>query len=149
MIIFAFSSFLSLFHCIMIIQLSLSLSSIAYLIITLIHYLFDNNVIQAVTVLRKLAKMRQESIQMFQDGGALDRANAEREELQVIERWLPQLANEEQTTTWVLEAIETVGSVDNVGKIMGALMKLHKNELDGTLTQRIVKEQVAKVKQQQ
>jgi uncharacterized protein YqeY len=133
----------------MIIQLSLSLSSIAYLIITLIHYLFDNNVIQAVTVLRKLAKMRQESIQMFQDGGALDRANAEREELQVIERWLPQLANEEQTTTWVLEAIETVGSVDNVGKIMGALMKLHKNELDGTLTQRIVKEQVAKVKQQQ
>ncbi len=93
--------------------------------------------------------MRQESIQMFQDGGALDRANAERNELHVIERWLPQLANEEQAIKWVLEAIETVGSVDNVGKIMGALMKQHKNELDGTLTQRIVKEQVAKMKQQQ
>jgi len=93
--------------------------------------------------------MRQESIQMFQDGGALDRAEAERAELQIIERWLPQLANEEQTTKWVVEAIETVGSVDNVGKIMGALMKQHKNELDGNLAQRIVKEQVAIVKKEQ
>lgn len=92
--------------------------------------------------------MRQESIQMFQDGGALDRAETERAELKVIERWLPQLANEEQTTKWVQEAIAKVGSVDNVGKIMGALMQQHKNELDGTLAQRIVKEEVAKAKQQ-
>ncbi len=92
--------------------------------------------------------MRQESIQMFQDGGAFDRAEAERAELKVIERWLPQLANEEQTTKWVQEAIAKVGSVDNVGKIMGALMQQHKNELDGTLAQRIVKEEVAKAKQQ-
>ena len=99
---------------------------------------------KAVTVLRKMAKMRQESIQMYQDGGALDRADAERAELAIIERWLPKLADEEQTTKWVVEAIDAVGSIDNVGKIMGVLMSKHKAELDGNLAQRVVKEQISK-----
>jgi hypothetical protein len=91
-----------------------------------------------------MAKMRQESIQMYQDGGALDRADAERAELAIIERWLPKLADEEQTTKWVVEAIDAVGSIDNVGKIMGVLMSKHKAELDGNLAQRVVKEQISK-----
>lgn len=90
-----------------------------------------------------MAKMRQESIDMFTEGGAQDRADAERAELAVIERWLPKLADEEQTRIWVQEAIALVGG-DNMGKVMGALMKEHKAELDGKLTQSIVKEELAK-----
>ena len=71
-----------------------------------------------------MAKMRQESIDMFTEGGAQDRADAERAELAVIERWLPKLADEEQTRIWVQEAIALVGG-DNMGKVMGALMKEH------------------------
>ena len=46
----------------------------------------------AVKTLRKLAKMRQESIDMYDQAGDVgkDRAAAERAELAVIERWLPQ-----------------------------------------------------------
>jgi uncharacterized protein len=97
---------------------------------------------QAQTVLRKLAKMRQEAIDMYASNGAIDRADAERAELAVIERWLPALADEAQTRIWVKQVIAEVGA-GNPGKIMGALMKSHKAELDGNLTQRIVKEEVA------
>ena len=99
---------------------------------------------QAVNCLRKMAKMRQESIEMFKDGGAEDRAAAEQAELDVIGRWLPQLADEELTRKWVVEAIEATGVNDmsKMGMVMGALMKNHKAELDGKLAQRIVKEEL-------
>lgn len=49
----------------------------------------------AVKVLRKLAKMRQESIDMYKQAGdaGADRADAEQAELDVINRWLPQYVN--------------------------------------------------------
>ena len=97
---------------------------------------------QAQTVLRKMAKMRLESIDMYSKGGAEDRAESERVELALIERWLPKLADEDLTRAWVREAIGEVGT-DNVGKIMGALMKAHKTELDGKLAQIIVKEELS------
>mmetsp|Transcript_12493 Transcript_12493/g.25949 ORF Transcript_12493/g.25949 Transcript_12493/m.25949 type:complete len:193 (-) Transcript_12493:25-603(-) len=98
---------------------------------------------QAQGALRKMAKMRQESIDMYMKGGAEERADAERAELAVIERWLPKLADEEQTREWVQDAIKEAGP-DNMGKVMGALMKAHKAELDGNLAQKVVKEELAK-----
>ena len=102
---------------------------------------------QAINCLRKMAKMRQESIEMFKEGGAEDRAAAEQAELDVIERWLPKLADEETTRAWVLEAIETTGvagDMSKMGMVMGALMKNHKAELDGKLAQKVVKEELSK-----
>jgi uncharacterized protein YqeY len=99
----------------------------------------------AVAVLRKMAKMRQDSIAMFTDGGALDRAEMEKKELDVLELWLPAMADEDTTRTWVKEAIDQVGDANNIGKIMGALMKAHKAEIDGSMAQKIVKEEVAKL----
>ena len=80
---------------------------------------------------------------MYQDGGAQDRADAEEAELKVIESWLPAQASEDTVRKWVEEAIEDAGGIDNVGKIMGALMKKHKNDVDGGMAQRIVKEVIA------
>lgn len=92
-----------------------------------------------------MAKMRRESIDMFASGGADDRADAERAELAVIERWLPTLADEARTRAWVREAIAAVGGgASNMGKVMGMIMKEHRAELDGKLTQRVVKEELAK-----
>jgi uncharacterized protein YqeY len=87
-----------------------------------------------------MAKMRKESIDMFEKGGAMDRADAERAELKVIERWLPQTASEDQVREWVREAIAEVGR-DNMGKVMGAFMKAHKADVDGGMAQKIVKEE--------
>lgn len=100
---------------------------------------------QAVDVLRKLAKMRVEAIDMYNKGGATDRAEAEQAELEILEQWLPSLADEEQTRTWVVEAIEAAGDQVNVGKVMGGLMRAHKGEVDGSLAQKVVKDEISKL----
>lgn len=80
----------------------------------------------AVAQLRKLAKMRKESIEMFKKGGRDDLVQAERKELDVIEQWLPTLADAEQTTLWVKEAIEKTGASrkGDMGKVMGYVFEI-------------------------
>jgi uncharacterized protein len=95
-----------------------------------------------------MAKMRKESIEMFEKGGATDRADMERAELAVIEQYLPAAVSDDVVRQWAQEAIEEVGSTDNVGKVMGAFMKKHKTDVDGSIAQRIVKEEIAKAKEQ-
>lgn len=75
----------------------------------------------ALAQLRRLAKMRNESITMFRQGGRSDMADAEQKELDIIEQWLPSLADAEQTTVWVKEAIEKTGASKkgDMGKVMG------------------------------
>ncbi len=96
-------------------------------------------------LLRKLAKQRQESISAFTQGGRSERAEAERAELSVIEEFLPSLADEATTRRWLEEAIAATGasSTKDVGRLMGALMKDHKGELDGSLANRIARDLLA------
>ena len=95
---------------------------------------------KAVQVMRKLAKMRAESIDMFRKGGAdEERINEEAAELAIIEGFLPKLASEEQTRAWAEEVIAANPGAD-MGRVMGAMMKKHREELDGKLAQRVVKE---------
>jgi uncharacterized protein YqeY len=98
-----------------------------------------------VEVLRRLAKQRRESIEAFAAAGRPDRADAERAELAVIEEFLPKLADEEVTRAWVREAIAASGAAasGDVGRVMGALMKAHKGEVDGQLARRVAQELLA------
>ena len=93
----------------------------------------------AMGVLRKLEKQRQESIEAFTAGGRLELAAAERAELGVIQSFLPSLADEATIARWVDEAIAASGAAGakDVGKVMGAVMKAHKGELDGNVARRI------------
>ena len=93
----------------------------------------------AVGLLRKLAKQRQESIDAFTRAGRADRADAERAELDVIQTFLPKLADEATTRRWVEEAIAASGaaSAKEMGRVMGAVMKAHKGEVNGDLARQI------------
>jgi hypothetical protein len=96
----------------------------------------------AIAVLRRLAKQRQESIEAFTQAGRADRADEERAELAVIDGFLPRLADEATTRAWVEAAIAASGacSAKELGKVMGALMKAHKGDVDGDLARRIAGE---------
>ncbi len=91
-------------------------------------------------LLRKLEKQRKESIEAFSKGGREEMANNERAELAVIQEFLPQLAGEAKTRDWVDAAIAETGAAGagDIGKVMGALMKAHKAEIDGSLARGIV-----------
>lgn len=98
----------------------------------------------AQAILRRLAKQRRESIEAFEKGDRPELAKAEQDELQIIEAFLPQLADAELTAAWVREAIAASGAQDasDLGRVMGHLMKNHREQLDGKLANRIAREQL-------
>ena len=92
----------------------------------------------AITIMRKLAKQRKESIEAFDKAGRDEQASAERAELEVIESFLPSLADEATTRGWVEAAIAESGASapGDVGRVMGMVMKAHKGEVDGGLAKK-------------
>jgi uncharacterized protein YqeY len=98
-----------------------------------------------IAVLRRLEKQRRESIEAFEAGGRTEQAAAEKAELEVVLGFLPQQADESTTRTWVQAAIAETGasSAKDVGKVMGAVMKAHKGDVDGNVARRIAAELLA------
>ncbi|MEZ5064405.1 MAG: GatB/YqeY domain-containing protein [bacterium] len=92
-----------------------------------------------VDLLRRLEKQRRESIEAFEQAGRTEMAESEKAELAVIQEFLPQLADETQTRAWIREAIDATGAATpgDVGKVMGALMKAHKGDVDGNLARKL------------
>jgi uncharacterized protein YqeY len=93
-------------------------------------------------LLRRLEKQRHESIEAFDAAGRPERAAEERAELAVIQEFLPHLADPAQTQTWVAEAIAAThaSKPGDVGRVMAAVMKAHKGDVDGTLAKKIASE---------
>ena len=96
----------------------------------------------AITILRRLEKQRKESISAYEQGGREDLASVEREELTVLQDFLPSLADEATTRTWVQAAIAQSGAAgpQDMGRVMGAIMGAHKGEVDGGLAKNIALE---------
>ena len=98
-----------------------------------------------VGLLRRLKKQRKESIEAFEGAGRTELAEVEKGELAVIQSYLPSLADEATTRAWVQTAIEQAGVTDpkQLGKVMGALMKEHKGDVDAGLAKRLAGELLA------
>ena len=97
---------------------------------------------ECVPILRRLEKQRKESIEAFDGAGRTEQAAAERAELEIILGFLPKQADEATVRTWVESAIAESGakSAKDLGRVMGALMKAHKGDVDGTVARRIASE---------
>jgi uncharacterized protein YqeY len=96
----------------------------------------------AQTTLRRLAKQRKDSLDTYASADRPDLAEVEAAELAVIETFLPQLADEDQTRAWVAEAVAASGgeTMRDMGKVMGALMKARRGQIDGGLAKKLVQE---------
>ncbi|HBZ68993.1 MAG TPA: glutamyl-tRNA amidotransferase [Deltaproteobacteria bacterium] len=95
-----------------------------------------------IGLLRRLEKQRNESIEAFEAAGRPDRAAEEQAELVVIQEFLPRLADDAKTRAWVAEAIAATqaSKPGDVGRVMAAVMKAHKGDVDGNLAKRIASE---------
>jgi uncharacterized protein YqeY len=93
----------------------------------------------SIAIIRRLEKQRKESIAAYDQGNRSDLAEIERQELVVLETFLPSLADEVTTTTWVQAAIAQSGAAGpgDMGRVMGALMGAHKGEVDGGMAKNI------------
>jgi uncharacterized protein YqeY len=94
---------------------------------------------RALEALRRIRKQRVESAEQYRAGGRPELAEAEEAEMRVIDGYLPKLADEAQTRAWVKEAIAASGATSKkeVGKVMGAVMKAHKADVDAGLVRTI------------
>jgi uncharacterized protein YqeY len=92
-------------------------------------------------VLSTLAKQRQESMEMFRQGGRKDLLDKESSELKIIETYLPAKLSKDQLEAIVDEAIKEVGaaSAKDMGKVMKAVMPKVVGQADGKLINEIVR----------
>lgn len=93
-------------------------------------------------VLQKMAKQRRESIQMYEDGGREELAQQERDELAVIEEFLPQMMDEAATRTAIEDVKTSLGasSIKDMGRVMAELKTRHGAVLDMSKASAWVKE---------
>lgn len=95
-------------------------------------------------VLSTLAKQRQESMEMFKQGGREDLLNKESAELKIIEKYLPAKLSKEQLEKIIDEAIKEAGatSAKDMGKVMKAVMPKVAGQADGKLINEIVRQKL-------
>lgn len=93
-------------------------------------------------VISSEAKKRKESILEFEKGGRKELADKEKEELKILQGYLPEQMSEEELNSLAREAIGRVGaqSVKDIGKVMAELMPKVKGRADGNSVSKTVKE---------
>lgn len=96
-------------------------------------------------VLTKESKKRQESADLYKQGGNRDKAEAELAEKVVIDSYLPEQLGEAEVATMVDEAIETTGAQGpaGIGKVIGQVKSKAGAAADGSLIAKIAKEKLA------
>ncbi|MDH3308273.1 MAG: GatB/YqeY domain-containing protein [Acidimicrobiia bacterium] len=91
---------------------------------------------------KRSQKVREEYLALGERGAA----TAEKLEWEndFLSRWLPSKLNEAETIALIEAAIAETGasSPADSGRVIGSLMKSHKDDLDGSLVSRLVKERL-------
>jgi len=100
---------------------------------------------QIIQVLTKAAKQRKESIEQFENAGRDELADNEKKELKVIEEYLPEMMSEEELTKLVDATIAQVNatSVQDMGKVMGAIMPKVRGKADGSMVNKLVRQKLS------
>ena len=95
--------------------------------------------------LQKMMKQRKDSFDIFTQQGRADLAAKEKEEMEVIERFLPKQLSEEEIKAAVKGIIAETGasSPADMGKVMGVASKQLAGKADGKTISAIVKELLA------
>jgi uncharacterized protein len=94
-----------------------------------------------IKLLQKLVKQRKESLAIFEQNGRESLAQTEREEIAVIERYLPQQMDEAELEGIIKSIIAETGAtgMKDMGKVMGATNKKVAGQAEGAVISAIVK----------
>jgi len=101
---------------------------------------------EAIQVIRKQAKQRQDSIESFEKGGRTELADKEKEELALLNSYLPQAMSPEELAKVVRETIAELGATSRaqMGGVMKALQAKVAGRADGkTLSAEVQKQLVS------
>ncbi|PZX15202.1 hypothetical protein LX81_02505 [Palleronia aestuarii] len=83
-------------------------------------------------ILGRMVKQRQESVRAYEEGGRLELADREREEIEIITEFLPRQLSEAETDRAIDEAIarNSASSIRDMGRVMSDLKSRHAGQMD-------------------
>ena len=96
---------------------------------------------ETAEVLRRGIKRRRESVEVYEKVGRTEAAATEIAEIKALEEFLPAAVPPDEIRAAVREAI--AGGAKDMGKVMGAVMPKFKGRADGSLVNKIVREELA------
>jgi len=100
---------------------------------------------KVVSLFQKEAKKRQESADLYRQGGYEDKAVTEESEKTVISSYIPKEMTEEEVKQLVQSEAKRMGEVtqQQMGQLIGAVKLASKGTADGALIARYVREYIA------
>jgi uncharacterized protein YqeY len=95
--------------------------------------------------LQKMMKQRRDSLDIFEKQGRADLAQKEKEEMEVIERFLPKQLSTDEIRVALSQIIAETGAATpaDMGKVMGVASKQLAGKADGKTISELVKEMLA------
>lgn len=100
---------------------------------------------EATNALEKQAKQRRDSISQYLSGGRDDLAETEKNELIVIEKYLPEKMTDDEIQEKVEAAINKLeaSSIQQMGQVIKEVMLSTENKADGKTVANIVKQKLS------
>lgn len=95
---------------------------------------------ELLTVIKRLAKQRQDSIEQYQTAGRDESAAAEQAELEILQSYLPQMMSQEEIRPIAEAKQAELGITDSskAGMLVGAVMKELSGKADGSDVKAVV-----------
>ncbi|MGR3493922.1 GatB/YqeY domain-containing protein [Citreimonas sp.] len=83
-------------------------------------------------ILGKMVKQRRESAASYEEAGRLDLAQQERDEIEVIEEFLPRPLDDDEVEAAIAAAMDEIGatSIRDMGRVMGLLKQRYTGRMD-------------------
>ncbi|MFT0877069.1 GatB/YqeY domain-containing protein [Rhodopseudomonas sp. P1] len=85
-----------------------------------------------LSLLQKMIKQRQESVELYDKGGRAELADQERAEIAVIQAYLPQQMSDDEVKAAISATISETGAagIKDMGKVIGALKAKYAGQMD-------------------
>ena len=97
---------------------------------------------EEIKILQTLVKQRKESIDLYEKGGRSELVDIEKQEMSIINSYLPKMMSEDDIKGIVKNVIDSSGasSMSDMGKVMPEVMRQGKGLIDGKTAQKFVSE---------
>lgn len=98
-----------------------------------------------LTVIKRSVKQRKDSIEQFEKGGRDDLAQREKDELAILESYMPAQMSREDIELVVNRMLKTFDTIDpsKIGIVVGAVMKELNGAADGSLVKEVILEKIS------
>jgi uncharacterized protein YqeY len=102
----------------------------------------DSDVIK---VLKSLIKRNKDSFDQFTAANRVELAEKEKKEMELLEKYLPEVMNEDDTEQMVKKTLNdmSISSIKEMGKAMGEIKKNHGDNIDLSLVSQLIKKHLS------